>query len=163
MLSCISLSFCLMRRLWDATDLIPRRSKAILSIRRFQVSTFSRQDLRVISIVWMTSELDDSKNSWLAILFLNLSKLSMSGSYNCSGRSPPSLLSFAWTIAEGSFSPNSSIALPRLFLDISKKTQGQKNSSRKKTQANFPKKLKQISRKLNISPTRINFFFSKSS
>ena len=34
-----------------------------------------------------------------------------------------------------------------------KKTQAEKNSSK------FSKKLKQISRKLNISPTRINFFF----
>ena len=38
-----------------------------------------------------------------------------------------------------------------------KKTQAEKNSNK------FSKKLKQISRKLNISPTRINFFFSKSS
>ena len=43
--------------------------------------------------------------------------------------------------------------IPGFFLDISKKTQGQKNSR------NFSKKLKQIIWKLNILPTKINFFF----
>ena len=47
------------------------------------------------------------------------------------------------------------------FLDISKKTQGQKNSSRKKLKQIF-KKLKQIIPKLNNLPTKNLFFAQKS-
>ena len=46
------------------------------------------------------------------------------------------------------------------FLDISKKTQGQKNSSRKKLKQIF-KKLKQIIQKLNICQLKTDFLLKK--
>ena len=56
-------------------------------------------------------------------------------------------------------STSSATHLTRLFFGHFEKNSRPKKLKQKKNSSKFSKKLKQIIRKLNISPTRINFFF----